>query len=80
LLGTAHNAADHARAPQPGHCDRQPGKAGYKTSDINQVALGRMHLDHVGDIRKFPNATTIYQRDEMLNAFWPKPGCGAHRT
>jgi N-acyl homoserine lactone hydrolase len=25
-------------------------------------------------MRKFPNATLVYQRDEIINAFWPKPG------
>ena len=49
-------------------------KAGYKTSEVNYVILGHMHLDHAGNVGKFPNATIVYQRDEVINAFWPKPG------
>jgi glyoxylase-like metal-dependent hydrolase (beta-lactamase superfamily II) len=56
--------------------DKQLEKAGYKTSDINYVILGHMHLDHAGNVGKFPNSTIIYQRDEIVNAFWPKPGYG----
>jgi glyoxylase-like metal-dependent hydrolase (beta-lactamase superfamily II) len=56
--------------------DKQLEKAGYKTSDINYVILGHMHLDHAGNVGKFPTATIIYQRDEIVNAFWPKPGYG----
>lgn len=49
-------------------------KAGFKTTDINYVVLGHMHLDHAGNMLKFPNATLVYQRDEIVNALWPKPG------
>jgi N-acyl homoserine lactone hydrolase len=54
--------------------DTQLDKIGVKPSDINYVILGHMHLDHVGNVGKFPNATIVYQRDEIVNAFWPKPG------
>jgi N-acyl homoserine lactone hydrolase len=54
--------------------DAQLGKVGLKPSDINYVILGHMHLDHAGNASKFPNATIIVQRDEIINAFWPKPG------
>lgn len=54
--------------------DVQLGKIGLKTSDINYVILGHMHLDHAGNVGKFPDATIVYQRDEIVNAFWPKPG------
>ena len=30
-----------------------------------------MHLDHAGNVGKFPNATIVVQRDEIVNAFWP---------
>jgi glyoxylase-like metal-dependent hydrolase (beta-lactamase superfamily II) len=53
--------------------DLQLEKAGYKTSDINYVVLGHMHLDHAGNINKFPNATLIVQHDEIATAFWPPP-------
>jgi glyoxylase-like metal-dependent hydrolase (beta-lactamase superfamily II) len=56
--------------------DAQLGKIGMKPSDINYVILGHMHLDHAGNVGKFPNAAIVYQRDEIVNAFWPKPGFG----
>lgn len=54
--------------------DTQLAKIGIKPSDINYVILGHMHLDHAGNISKFPTATVIVQRDEIQNAFWPHPG------
>jgi glyoxylase-like metal-dependent hydrolase (beta-lactamase superfamily II) len=56
--------------------DAQLDKIGVKPSDIKYVVLGHMHLDHAGNVGKFPNATIVYQRDEIVNAFWPKPGYG----
>ncbi|HEY1259014.1 MAG TPA: N-acyl homoserine lactonase family protein [Stellaceae bacterium] len=56
--------------------DAQLAKIGVKPEDINYVVLGHMHLDHAGNVGKFPNATVVYQRDEIVNAFWPKPGYG----
>jgi N-acyl homoserine lactone hydrolase len=52
----------------------QLDKAGFKPTDINYVVLGHMHLDHAGNAARFPSATLVYQRDEIINAFWPKPG------
>jgi len=68
-------------ALEPGHSpdvaiDVQLGKVGVKPADINYVILGHMHLDHAGNVGKFPDATIVYQRDEIVNAFWPKPGFG----
>ena len=57
--------------------DSQLDKIGLKPSDINYVILGHMHLDHVGNLGKFRTATVVYQRDEIVNAFWPKPGFSA---
>ena len=54
--------------------DTQLEKVGIKASDINYVILGHMHLDHAGNVSKFPNATIVVQRDEIQNAFWPHPG------
>jgi len=67
------NPANHSRSPDVA-VDAQLEKAGYKVSDINYVILGHMHLDHAGNVAKFPTATLVYQRDEIINAFWPKPG------
>jgi glyoxylase-like metal-dependent hydrolase (beta-lactamase superfamily II) len=57
--------------------DTQLDKIGVKPSDVNYVILGHMHLDHAGNLGKFRTATVVYQRDEMVNAFWPKPGFSA---
>jgi N-acyl homoserine lactone hydrolase len=54
--------------------DTQLAKIGVKPSDINFVIVGHMHLDHAGNVSKFPSATFIAQRDEIQNAFWPHPG------
>jgi N-acyl homoserine lactone hydrolase len=51
--------------------ETQLGKVGVKASDIKYVILGHMHLDHAGNVGKFPNATIIVQHDEIINAFWP---------
>src|SRR5215831_8217886 len=37
--------------------DTQLGKLGIKPTDINYVILGHMHLDHAGNVGKFPSAT-----------------------
>jgi glyoxylase-like metal-dependent hydrolase (beta-lactamase superfamily II) len=67
--------SDASRTPDLA-IDAQLDKIGVKPSDINYVVLGHMHLDHAGNVGKFPNATIVYQRDEIVNAFWPKPGFG----
>jgi N-acyl homoserine lactone hydrolase len=54
--------------------DAQLGNIGLKPDDIKYVVVGHMHLDHAGNVAKFPNSTLIVQRDEIRNAFWPEPG------
>ena len=54
--------------------DAQLAKIGLKTSDIKYVVLGHMHLDHAGNMQKFPNATFVIQNDEAKAAWWPDPG------
>jgi len=49
-------------------------KIGMTTDDITYVAVGHMHLDHGGNVCKFPNATILIQKDEIKNAAWPEPG------
>ena len=73
LAAMLENPANHSRSPDVA-IDAQLEKAGYKTSDVNYVVLGHMHLDHAGNVAKFPTATIVYQRDEIVNALWPKPG------
>ncbi|PYN13036.1 MAG: hypothetical protein DME05_19960, partial [Candidatus Rokuibacteriota bacterium] len=52
----------------------QLAKIGLKIDDIKYVVLGHMHLDHGGNVCKFPKATFLVQRAEMKNAAWPEPG------
>jgi len=54
--------------------DVQLGKIGLKPDDIKYVVLGHMHLDHGGNMGKFPNATFVIQNDELKAAWWPDPG------
>jgi len=54
--------------------DVQLEKIGLKPSDIKWVVLGHMHLDHGGNMAKFPNATFVIQNDELKAAWWPDPG------
>jgi N-acyl homoserine lactone hydrolase len=73
--GPLATALEPGRSPDVA-IDAQLNKIGVKPSDINYVVLGHMHLDHAGNVGKFPTATIVYQRDEIINAFWPKPGFG----
>jgi len=54
--------------------DTQLRKIGLSPNDIKYVAVGHMHLDHGGNVCKFPNATFLVQKNEMKNAAWPEPG------
>jgi glyoxylase-like metal-dependent hydrolase (beta-lactamase superfamily II) len=54
--------------------DAQLGRIGLKPDDITYVVVGHLHLDHGGNVAKFPNSTLIVQKDEIRNAFWPEPG------
>ncbi len=54
--------------------DTQLKKINLTPNDIKYVAVGHMHLDHGGNVCKFPNATFLVQKDEMKNAAWPEPG------
>jgi glyoxylase-like metal-dependent hydrolase (beta-lactamase superfamily II) len=73
--GPLATALEPGRSPDVA-IDAQLNKIGVKPADINYVVLGHMHLDHAGNVGKFPTATIVYQRDEIVNAFWPKPGFG----
>src|SRR5690606_12643591 len=56
--------------------DTQLEKIGLKPDDIKYVVVSHLHLDHGGNVGKFPNSTIVVQKDEILNAFWPQPGTG----
>jgi glyoxylase-like metal-dependent hydrolase (beta-lactamase superfamily II) len=54
--------------------DTQLKKIGVSPDDIKYVAVGHMHLDHGGNVCKFPKAIFLVQGAEMKNAAWPEPG------
>ena len=56
--------------------DVQLQKIGLKPDDIKYVVPSHLHLDHGGNVGKFPNSTVVVQKDEIKNAFWPEPGTG----
>src|SRR5919205_2969598 len=56
--------------------DTQLKKIGLTPDDIKYVVPSHLHLDHGGNVGKFPNSTIVVQRDEILNAFWPRAGTG----
>lgn len=56
--------------------DTQLQKIGLKPDDIKYVVVSHLHLDHGGNVAKFPKSTIVVQKDEIRNAFWPEPGTG----
>ena len=51
--------------------DVQLEKIGLTPDDIDYVVVSHMHLDHGGNVGKFPNSTLIIQQDEIDYAMWP---------
>jgi glyoxylase-like metal-dependent hydrolase (beta-lactamase superfamily II) len=56
--------------------DTQLQKIDLKPDDIKYVVASHLHLDHGGNVGKFPNSTIVVQKDEIRNAFWPEAGTG----
>jgi len=56
--------------------DAQLRKIGLGIDDIKYVVVSHLHLDHGGNVAKFPNSTIVVQKSEIENAFWPEPGTG----
>ena len=51
--------------------DVQLRKIGMSPDDIKFVVVSHMHLDHGGNVGKFPHSTLIIQRDEIDYANFP---------
>ena len=51
--------------------ESQLGKIGMKPDDIKYVVVSHMHLDHGGNVAKFPNSTLVIQDDEIQFAMFP---------
>ena len=57
---------------EPGQrIDRQIERLGYKTSDVKYVVVSHLHIDHIGGMVFFPDATFIVRRQELRAAWWP---------
>lgn len=58
--------------------EAQLGRIEMKPDDFTYVVVSHMHLDHGGNVGKFPNSTLIIQRDELEYAMFPdEPFAGA---
>lgn len=73
--GAAFNALRPVNTPDVA-IDTQLRRIGLTPDDINYVVVSHLHLDHGGNVAKFPNSTIIVQKSEIENAFWPEPGTG----
>jgi len=73
--GAAFNALRPVNTPDVA-IDTQLRRIGLGPDDINYVVVSHLHLDHGGNVGKFPNSTIIVQKSEIENAFWPQPGTG----
>lgn len=73
--GAAFNALRPVNTPDVA-IDTQLRRIGLTPNDINYVVVSHLHLDHGGNVAKFPNSTIIVQKSEIQNAFWPEPGTG----
>ncbi len=52
--------------------DRQMVTLGYRPEDVKYVILSHMHVDHVGGMTLFPDATFIVRKEELRMAWWPE--------
>lgn len=58
--------------------ESQLARIDMKPDDLTYVVVSHMHLDHGGNVGKFPNSTLIIQRDEIEYAMFPdEPFAGA---
>ena len=56
--------------------DTQLQKIGLKPDDIKYVVPSHLHLDHGGNVGKFPNSTIVVQRDEIAECVLAEGGDG----
>ena len=60
--------------------DVQLKKIGLTPDDIKYVVVSHLHLDHGGNVGKFPNSTIVAQKSEIQNAFSPSPAPAARTS
>jgi len=73
--GKANAAMKPAMTPEVA-IDAQLKRIGLSPDDIAYVIPSHLHLDHGGNVGKFPKSTIVVQRSELENALWPAPGTG----
>jgi len=73
--GASFNALKPVNTPDVA-IDVQLQKIGLTPDTITYVVPSHLHLDHGGNVGKFPNSTIVVQKSEIQNAFWPEPGTG----
>jgi glyoxylase-like metal-dependent hydrolase (beta-lactamase superfamily II) len=52
--------------------DRQLQQLGYSVAQVKYVITSHSHLDHIGNIEMFPNATHVIQKKELEQAWHPE--------
>ncbi len=52
--------------------DRQLAKLGFRPEDVTHVVYSHFHLDHAGNIKLFPKAKHVVQKEELRAAWWPE--------
>ena len=73
--GAAFNALKPVNTPDVA-IDTQLKKIDVTPDDVTYVVPSHLHLDHGGNVSKFPKSTIVVQKSEIRNAFWPEPGTG----
>ena len=73
--GAAFNTLKPINTPDVA-IDTQLKKIDVTPDDITYVVPSHLHLDHGGNVGKFPKSTIVVQKSEIRNAFWPEPGTG----
>ena len=59
--------------------DEQLKKLGYSPDKVKVVITSHSHLDHIGNIKLFPNAIHVIQKKELYQAWWPEKFQGGRR-
>lgn len=52
--------------------DMQLRKLGHGPDRVKAVITSHAHLDHIGNIKLFPNAVHVIQKKELYQAWWPE--------
>jgi glyoxylase-like metal-dependent hydrolase (beta-lactamase superfamily II) len=52
--------------------DMQLRRLGYAPERVKAVITSHAHLDHIGNIKLFPNAVHVIQKKELYQAWWPE--------